>query len=384
MAKKRRSKSATVKRKAQVEKQDGTAAAPAHAPPAPDPPDMAVPPARRPLPGWALPAVLILALTLGVFLTRRLLAGRPKNCSDRFPLLSQRVARMAVKEYLARQSPRFGSYRTMREQVSMVFGRAQGTFAFYFEDLQTGLWVGIREKEPFAGASLLKVPTVIAVLKKVEDGDLSLGTELELQKQDIDPRFGDLWRMGEGFSMSLEGLVQAALTRSDNTAVKVFNGMLSDDEQLAARYAVGLPCPTPNGPKVRVSPKQYANLFRALYCASYLKRPMSQWALSMLTTTDYNEGIPAGVPDRHQVAHKIGMWQKEGCYHDCGIVYTRHMDYLLCVMSRDATLRQSNRVSRDVSKLVYEFVMRSRPKQAAAPHARRMRSTSRAGANKRL
>jgi hypothetical protein len=52
--------------------------------------------------------------------------------------------------------------------------------------------------------------------------------------------------------------------------------------------------------------KDYATFFRVLFNSSYLNKKNSEWVLELLSTTEFNSGIVAGLSPDIQVAHKFG------------------------------------------------------------------------------
>jgi hypothetical protein len=79
----------------------------------------------------------------------------------------------------------------------------------------------------------------------------------------------------------------------------------------------------------------------------------------LLTSTDFNEALVAGVPQEVQVAHKFGeagTGDVERQLHDCGIVYFPSHPYLACIMTRGkdtGTLKQS---IADISRFMYQKI----------------------------
>ena len=126
---------------------------------------------------------------------------------------------------------------------------------------------------------------------------------------------------------------------SDNTAFFTLNNdILTPDEVLEARLAMGLP--PPEDPYTTMSPKSYTNILRSLYLSSYLRRPFSEKALSIMLETDFDSGIPAFLPHDIKIAHKIGFYQQGGYFHDCGIIYLPYKPYSLCIMSKNTTYKK--------------------------------------------
>ncbi len=276
--------------------------------------------------------------------------------ANEFELLSPSIAFLNVDDFLAKQQTLTVSYSELKPAVNRTLTQnADGRFALYFEDLESGAWLGINEREKFIPASLLKMPTLVAVLKKVQGGDITLDQKVSLQQEDLDLRSGTLGLKGAGYEISIRELLVEMLKESDNTAFFTFNRrILSEQDVVEARLAMGLPPPT--NQMTLLSPKEYMNIFRALYFSTYLRRPFSELALSMLLETDFNSQIPAGLPKDVKVSHKVGMWRDGSYFHDCGIIYLQNKDYMLCIMSMNTTQVESDRVMQETSKVIYDYM----------------------------
>ena len=276
--------------------------------------------------------------------------------TDKFELLSPSVAWLSVSDFIEKQKHLTVSYQALKKPLTIILNNnVQGKYGLYFEDLTTGAWVGINEKDEFTPASLLKVPTMVGVLKMVEQGNVTLDQELALDADDLDLKSGSLGAKGAGYNITIKDLLIALIKESDNTAVLTLNRRVLDDETyVESRLAMGLPMPT-NDTAV-ISPKQYSNILRSLYLSSYLRRTFSELGLSIMLETDFNSEIPAGVPNTVKVAHKVGFYKELGIYHDCGIIYVPNKPYILCIMSKDGTQEEADRIISEVSRMVYNYV----------------------------
>ncbi|MCX6820653.1 MAG: class A beta-lactamase-related serine hydrolase [Candidatus Aenigmarchaeota archaeon] len=298
--------------------------------------------------------VLAAALVYVLMQNAQIQAAHKSN----FDLLSANIAWMDLDDFLQKQKTMTVSYLDLKQSMLgyMDSQKLSGRYSVYFEDLTTGAWTGIDERETFIPASLLKMPTVIATLKKVELGSLSLDTAIVLTDDMIDYNFGNLSDKGPGYAITVKDLLKFAVRDSDNTALWALDSLLTPDEYIAARAAVGMPYVS-QADDLKVSPKSYSNILRSLYMSTYLRRTFSQLALSMMAETDYNNEMPAGVPVGTTVAHKVGYNMYGGYYHDCGIVYAPDKPYILCVMSRNSTLEEADIAIRKISFMTYNYVM---------------------------
>jgi beta-lactamase class A len=230
----------------------------------------------------------------------------------------------------------------------------------YFRDLDTARWTGINPDMKFSPASLLKVPVMIAYLKKVEDNPSFLNQRVyydgsfdDNARQDIKP----LKAIEKGSSYSYEDLLRYMVSYSDNNATTLlFNHLdkLSLD-QVFNDFEVEAPTSTID----YLSPRSYSHFFRILYNATYVNKKLSQKGLELLALPDFPQGITAGVPEGVIVAQKFGEHEFEDGtkqLHDCGIVYQSKHPYFLCVMTKGKDFTKLADVIRDVSALVYKEV----------------------------
>ena len=106
-----------------------------------------------------------------------------------------------------------------------------------------------------------------------------------------------------------------------------------------------------------LSVQTYASFFRVLFNATYLSREASEWALDLLSKSEFRAGLAAGAPPGILVSHKFGEHSDansgEVQLHDCGIIYYPQNPYLLCIMSKGANLEFLNDVISEVSHMTY-------------------------------
>lgn len=267
---------------------------------------------------------------------------------------STETAWFNVEAFLVEQQRSTLNYAGLKGGLSLIMHNTKGEYALYFEDLNTGSWFGINEDDTFMPFSLLKVPVMIATLKEVELGKVSLDQKIILEPQDIDSNSGDLWQKGVGYDISVRDLLTDLIKHSDNTALLALSRhAVSEQTFTEAKLASGLPSMTDN---TTVSPREYSNMLRGLYFSHYLRKPFSELALILMMDTDFNSQLPAGLPKDVKIAHKVGIYNLEGTYHDCGIIYAKNNPYILCVMSKNTNLEEANTVISQISKIVYDYV----------------------------
>jgi beta-lactamase class A len=234
-----------------------------------------------------------------------------------------------------------------------------GHYGVFFEDLNTGAWVGINERDEFIPGSLLKIPIMVAVLKRVEDGELALEEKATLKEENLDLYSGTLGQRGAGYQVTIKELLTFLIKESDNTAYKTFvSEFMTVQDWSRALTAMGLSPQVHQDGRITITPKQYCSMLRSLYYSTYMKRTFSELCLSIMTENDYNKQLPAGLPPGIRISHKYGVFSLPGetNHSDCGIIYYPEKPYILCVMTRNTTQEESEKMMREISKAVYEYV----------------------------
>jgi beta-lactamase class A len=122
-----------------------------------------------------------------------------------------------------------------------------------------------------------------------------------------------------------------------------------------------LGCATPSieDPNYQMTIMEYNRYFRVLYNASYLNDENSQWALSLLTKSNYKDAFVKELPTEVTIAHKFGErpYDQGHNFHEAGLVYLKNKPYLLVVMTRGKDNTKLPSVVSHISKMCYEEVV---------------------------
>lgn len=235
--------------------------------------------------------------------------------------------------------------------------------AVYFRDLSDGPWFGINEHREFDPASMMKVPVMIAWLKRAEKNPRSL-KQTFLYDGVIDmsaiqthkPRH----TLKAGHHYRVEELLEYMIRYSDNNATSLLYNNLTDTELNAVLDGMDI-TNRPDGGHNSVTVHGYSGFFRILYNASFLSREMSEEALRLLSKEDFPQGISAGVPEGVTVAAKFGENEggrqgREKQLHEFGIVYHPKGAYILGVMTQGNDFPHQAEIIRNISAFIYREV----------------------------
>ncbi len=232
----------------------------------------------------------------------------------------------------------------------------------YFRALNNGPWIGINEDHNYSPASLLKVPILIAALKKIES-DMSLLDKKFVYDAPLDTNYTPnilIERLTPGNSYTVNQLLESMIINSDNDAKELIFKLVGDDFIIKSMAEIGLKIDESTPSEDFVSVKTYSSFFRILYNATYLNREMSEKALEMLSRAQFREGIPGKLPQKIKVAHKFGergfVDSNIKQLHDCGIVYLPNSPYLICIMTKGNDFNRLRQTISEISLMVYNQV----------------------------
>ncbi len=93
-----------------------------------------------------------------------------------------------------------------------------GVAGVYVQDLEGGFGYGVRPDEEFFTASIIKVPVMVAVYRKVDAGKLSYSQMIEIKEEDWAAGAGWLQWERAGTQQTVGDLLNLMMTQSDNVA----------------------------------------------------------------------------------------------------------------------------------------------------------------------
>ncbi len=244
------------------------------------------------------------------------------------------------------------------------------TVSVYFQDFNSDGRIDINKDEKFHPASIGKVPIMIGTLYLAENDPSLLSqsyiypTETldENAEQEITPK--NPVKPGETYTVN--DLIEKMIKYSDNNALILLLRIIKPEifNTLYQNLQISLPSDINKPDNFDfMTTRDVSYFFRLLYNATYLSNELSDKALKLLSETDYNNGLVAGIPAGIPVSHKFGIEKitsENGItnrqLHDCGIVYHSRNPYLLCVMTKSlADTPQIETTIKHISEAVWKF-----------------------------
>lgn len=243
----------------------------------------------------------------------------------------------------------------------------------YVRNLNNWPWFGIHEDEKFARIWTLKMPLFLAYLKWSEQEHSAV---LEKKYTVEDKWWKNEWAyaskntLENGKEYTVSQLLKEMIVNSNETAAQILRENIPESYLDRVYAELGLTIEGGRTEQDDISLKEYSSFFRILYNAAYLSPKTSEFALSLLTQTDFKEGIIKWVPKGVQVANKF--WEriyidetgkKSYKIHDCWVVYYEQYPYMICIASEWKDEKTLANTIGETSRIVYEEISKAYPEK---------------------
>jgi beta-lactamase class A len=248
-------------------------------------------------------------------------------------------------------------------------------------DLETAQEILINADEAFHPASTFKVHVMMEVFHQAEQGRLSQDEQLPIVNSfpsiadgstfsllEVDDAETSLYhRIAE--HESIRELTRLMIVRSSNLATNILLEKVGTKSVNEFIRALGIEGVTVRrgvednvafrlGMNNSATARGLTQTMRLIADGKVVSKQASEEMVEILLGQEFNESIPALLPDSVKVAHKTG-WTGD-VHHDTGIVYSDHRQpYALSIMTRgfaEDKADEAHACLATISKLVYEQI----------------------------
>ncbi len=248
---------------------------------------------------------------------------------------------LGIATQAAAQAP--ASMATLRAQLETHARETGGTVGLRAVHLETGQTVGLRAGERFFMSSVTKLPLAVAVLRRVDRGEIRLGDTVNLPASAMSVGHSPLRDANpNGVRLTVADLVRSAVSDSDNAANDALQRLMGGPRAVTAELArAGIRDVRIDRPytqlrrdmddRVRASeerdtmtPDGAVALLRGIWTGRILSAASRERLVGWMTHgRNPANRIVAGVPEGTAVAHKTGTWGGDGvvgAINDIGII----------------------------------------------------------------
>ncbi len=214
----------------------------------------------------------------------------------------------------------------------------------YVWDLNGNYGYGIRPDEQFFTASVIKVPIMVAVYRKVDEGDLDFSQEIEIKDEDWASGAGWLQWEKAGTKQTVGDLLSLMMTQSDNVAAnalvrtvggadyvnEVARSMGAKDTLLYQKVSSerGAVPALDN----RSTPRDMVAMMRQIAEGEAASEKSCGYMIDLMHQDELDWWLDAGLPNYVDAANKAGWLYR--VYDEVGLVEHDGHRYVIAIMTK--------------------------------------------------
>lgn len=255
-----------------------------------------------------------------------------------------------------------------KNQINQIIesNKANGkmiTASVYVREFNQAQWISINPSELYSPGSLLKVPELMALYKmnEIQPGFLDKVIEyndVNKTKSDRVINFESKQHIKLGNKYTIRELIKYMIVFSDNDATMLLNALIDKSVFSKIFTDIGLKEPDYKSSEYKMNVADYSIFLKELYNGSYLSFKNSEECLSLLSKTEFKDGIISGLPANCIVCHKFGEGGpvSEPNFSEAAIVYCARTPYIISIMTKGKDIKSLPAVSAEISKKVYQIM----------------------------
>lgn len=267
----------------------------------------------------------------------------------------------------------------LRPQLMKIVNSYKATIGIGLIHIETGDSLEVNNHIRFPMLSVYKFPLAIAVLDRVDKGELSLKQTYHVTKADL---LDETWsplkkKFPEGdVDLTVAELLDYSVSQSDNIACDILFKLANGTEQVNTYFQeLGI-----SGMEIKATehemragwkvlytnwskPMQMSHLLEGLYKQQYLSDSSNTFLMKLMIESSNDPArIKALLPEGTIVAHKTGTSDRRGkiydACNDAGIIFLpdgTHLALTVFVSKSEEDYDTSRRLIAEIAKTVFDF-----------------------------
>ncbi|MBK7964123.1 MAG: serine hydrolase [Bacteroidetes bacterium] len=235
--------------------------------------------------------------------------------------------------------------------------------SIYLSEFNDGSWMGIQQNDLFDPGSIMKLPILLAYLKRLEVSPSFFDKRIKFDiANDAMPKQTIVTNhIEKGKTYTVRNLIKAMIIDSDNQANMLLNQNIEPEFVYNVFTDLGMEVPKIQQSTVKMSAIDISKFMRVLYNSSYTTQNLSEFALELLTDTKFNNGMKKALPDSIIIAHKFGeRGYRDTTFqeiHETGIIYLPDNTIVLTIMTSGNDQTYQTQLISNITKSIYEWYL---------------------------
>ena len=252
------------------------------------------------------------------------------------------------------------------EGVRQAIEDYEGVSGVYMRDLKGGWGYGIRPDEVFFSASVAKVPIMVAVFRRIDEGKLSLSDSFETKPEDWAAGAGWMQWDPAGRSHTVEDYLLVMMTQSDNVAANALTRIVGGPEYVN-EVASSLGAPNTvlyqkmsseraavTSLDNRTTPRDMATILEKISTGKAASPESCREMVDIMRQNHLESGLKEGLPKGTEAAAKGGWLYR--VYDEVAIVGHEDHPYVVAIFNRQGpeNPKEGKPLLKAISKAVWK------------------------------
>ncbi|MBV9454187.1 MAG: metallo-hydrolase family protein, partial [Rubrobacter sp.] len=252
------------------------------------------------------------------------------------------------------------------EGVRKAVDDHEGISGVYVLDLNGGWGYGVRPDEPFFSASVAKVPVMVAVFRRIDEGKLSLEDSFETKSEDWAAGAGWMQWDPAGKSHTVKDYLSMMMGQSDNVAANALTRVVGGREYVnEVARSLGAPntllyqkVTSARAPVTsldnRTTPRDMATILQQIGTDKAASTDSCREMIDIMLQNHLESGLKEALPKDTEVAAKGGWLYR--IYDEVAIVGHEDHPYAVAIFNRQGPEdpKEGKPLLKDISKAVWK------------------------------
>lgn len=253
-----------------------------------------------------------------------------------------------------------------RSVISRYATREEGAAGVYVQDLRGDYGYGVNPDEVFFSASVIKIPIMVAVYRRIDEGEFALNDSFATASEDWAGGAGWMQWDEAGTYHTVEDYLLMMMTQSDNVATNALTRIVGGpayvnevSRSLDAPNTVLHQDVTSERAAVtdldnRTTSREMASILSAVYTGRAASPESSQEMVEIMHQNNLQSSLKDGLPEGVEVANKGGWLYK--VYDVAGIVWHEDRPYVIAIFSQHGSedVEEGKALMKGLSEAVWE------------------------------
>lgn len=237
---------------------------------------------------------------------------------------------------------------TVVAQLQDQTSKLDGEFSIYVYRPAAGVGYGFAADKIRPAVSIMKVPIMLATLKKIEAGIITLDDNYTLQDADKQEGSGPIHDMPAGTKLTVRFLLQKMGQNSDNTAPVVLTNLIGADYIQSTIKSLGMT--NTSFAQNTTTALDLTHMWSTVYTNHFLKDQSLTLMEQDLSNSVYEDRIPSGLPKGTKVIHKVGSG--DNVWADTAVINSK---LYVTILDDGVSLGQVGAAFPDLVKTIWNY-----------------------------